>query len=127
MSRSGVLTTHYTWEDWAGIALGALIIVSPLAAPQPVSASALLNAMSVGTFVVVLSALELVDLRRWEEWLLLLFGAWLAGSPSIFEYADSGDLRYWHVALGFAVMALAALQFWQDRASSDDDLAKHGR
>ncbi len=45
MSRSGVLNTHYTWEDWAGIALGAL----------------------------------------------------------------------------------AALQFWQDRKSTEDDLAKHGR
>lgn len=126
MSRSGILNTHYAWEDWAGIALGALVIVSPLAASQPVSESALINAMAVGTFVVVLSALEFVDLRRWEEWLLLLFGAWLAGSPSIFEYADNGDLRFWHVSLGLAIMALAALQFWQDRASSDDDLAKHG-
>lgn len=127
MSRSQVMNTHYTWEDWAGIALGALVIVSPLAAVQSVSQSALLNAMAVGTVVVVLSALELVDLRRWEEWLLLLFGAWLAGSPSIFEYANGGDLRFWHVVLGLAIMALAALQFWQDRASSDDDLAKHGR
>ncbi len=72
-------------------------------------------------------ALELVDLRRWEEWLLLLLGAWLAGSPAIFAYANDGDLRFWHVGLGLAIMVLAGLQFWQDRAASDADLAKHGR
>ncbi len=127
MSRSAVLNSHYTWEDWFGIALGALVIVSPLAAAQSVSETTLLNAMVVGTFVVALSALELVDLRRWEEWLLLLLGAWLAGSPAILEYANDGDLRFWHVGLGLTIMALAALQFWQDRTSSDTDLAKHGR
>ncbi|MEQ1714164.1 MAG: SPW repeat protein [Hyphomicrobium sp.] len=127
MSRSVVMNSHYNWEDWFGIALGALVIASPLATAQSVSETTLLNAMAVGTFVVALSALELVDLRRWEEWLLLLLGAWLAGSPSILEYANDGDLRFWHVGLGLAIMALAALQYWQDRTSSDADLAQHGR
>ena len=121
------LDTHYTWEDWLGIALGAAIILSPMASAQPITDTALVSAMLTGVLVAALSALELVDLRRFEEWLLLLLGAWLAASPSLFGYATDLALSRWHTVLGLAVMVLAGFQFWQDRNRKDDELARHGR
>lgn len=127
MARRFSLKTHNTWEDWLGIALGTLIVISPLAAPQPLSEVVLLNAVTVGVLIVALSALEMVDLRRWEEAISFLLGGWLVAAPAFLGYAESGTLRFWHIVLGLAVMALAAFELWQDRKLSRDQLAKHGR
>ena len=88
---------------------------------------ALVNALIVGSLVVALAALELVDLRRGEEWALLVLGAWLAASPHVFGYTADSVLASWHFWLGLATLALAALEYWQDRDKSQDDLARHGR
>lgn len=127
MSRFQFFDTHRTWEDWAGIALGTAVIVSPLLFDRSVPDRALLNTMTVGVLVVALSALELVDLRRWQEWLLLALGAWLVASPWIFGYAPDGSPATWHMVLGLVVMTLASLEFWQDRTASTDELKRHGR
>lgn len=127
MAGFASLKTHKTWEDWLGIALGALIVVSPLAAPQPAAETVLLNAVFVGVAIVALSGLELVDLRRWEEALSFLLGGWLVASPYMLGYDQSGELRYWHIVLGLVVMALSAFEFWQDRRLSREELSKHGR
>lgn len=130
MSRSTFakfFDTHYSWEDWLGIALGVVILLSPMASTLPLGEGALVNALIVGSLVVALAALELVDLRRGEEWALLVLGAWLAASPHVFGYTADSVLASWHFWLGLATLALAALEYWQDRDKSQDDLARHGR
>jgi hypothetical protein len=128
------LTTHRTWEDWCGMLLGVLIVLSPWfptpAGHEVVDAErsfVVLNTLTVGLLVFGLAQLEYVALQRWEEVAEIVVGLWLIASPYIFGYADAGLLRYWHTSLGGLVVLLAALQLWQDWDLKDEDLLKHGQ
>jgi hypothetical protein len=128
------LTTHRTWEDWCGMLLGVLIVLSPWfptpAGHEVVDAErsfVVLNTLTVGLLVFGLAQLEYVALQRWEEVAEIAVGLWLIASPYIFGYADAGLLRYWHTSLGGLVVLLAALQLWQDWDLKDEDLLKHGQ
>jgi hypothetical protein len=110
------LTRHRRWEDIVSMILGAAIIVSPMwfgvtDMPTMMAVTAL-----VGATIVVLSGLEQIFLRRWEEILLLFGGVWMVVQPFVLEYG--GALRSWHIGLGIAVAVLAALELWQDRNRS---------
>jgi hypothetical protein len=127
MAGIRLLGVHRTWEDWAGISLGILIVLSPLLAGQYEPEAAMLNAAIVGVLVLALAAFELVDLHRSEEAGQLACGLWLIASPFTFGYADGGALMYWHFGLGAIVALLAAFELWQDWTLSDQDLARHGQ
>jgi hypothetical protein len=110
------LTQHRRWEDIVTMILGAAIIVSPMwfgvtDMPTMMAVTAL-----VGAAIVVLSGLEQIFLRRWEEILSLFGGVWMVVQPFVFGYG--GTLRSWHIGLGIAVAVLAALELWQDRNRS---------
>ena len=126
MAGIRLLDVHRTWEDWFGIAMGALIGMTPAIAGQADNPTILYNAALVGVLVLVLGAFEMVDLHRWEEGAEIACGAWLIASPFVFGYADSGTLRYWHFVVGAAVVLVAALELWQDWTLDDKQLAKHG-
>lgn len=134
MSDFRLLGTHRTWEDWCGMALGLLIVVSPWFPTQLGQETAaetdrslmVLNAFTIGILVLGLAQLEYVALQRWEEVGEILLGLWLMASPAIFGYASDVAMLFWHCALGLAVVLLGALQLWQDWQLSDQDLLKHG-
>ena len=110
------LTQHRRWEDIVTMILGAAIIVSPMwfgvtDMPTMMAVTAL-----VGAAIVVLSGLEQIFLRRWEEILSLFGGVWMVVQPFVFGYG--GTLRSWHIGLGIGVAVLAALELWQDRNRS---------
>ncbi len=128
------LTTHRTWEDWCGMLLGVLIVLSPwfptAAGHEVVDAErsyVILNTFTIGILVFGLAQLEYVALQRWEEVAEILAGLWLIASPYIFGYSDDGMLRFWHTSLGGLVVLLAALQLWQDWGLKDEDMLKHGQ
>ena len=134
MSDLGYFKTHRTWEDWLGMLLGVLIVLSPWfpmqADHEMVDAERsliILNAFTVGILVFGLAQLEYVALQRWEEVAEIVLGVWLIASPYIFGYSADGLLRFWHSSLGGLVVLLATLQLWQDWDLSDQDLAKHGQ
>jgi hypothetical protein len=134
MSDLGYFKTHRTWEDWLGMLLGVLIVLSPWfpmqADHEMVDAERsfiILNAFTIGILVFGLAQLEYVALQRWEEVAEIMLGVWLIASPYIFGYSDDGLLRFWHSSLGGLVVLLATLQLWQDWELSDQDLAKHGQ
>ena len=128
------LTTHRTWEDWCGMLLGVLIVLSPWF-PTQTSHDAVdadrsfmvLNTFTVGILVLGLAQLEYVALQRWQEVGAVLLGLWLLASPAIFNYAHDGVMLFWHALLGVLVVLLSALQLWQDWELSDNDLLKHGQ
>ncbi|HKU06908.1 MAG TPA: SPW repeat protein [Bradyrhizobium sp.] len=128
-----LLGTHRTWEDWFGMLLGVLIILSPWF-PSQVSHEAvdsdrsfmILNTFTVGIIVLGLAQLEYVALQRWQEVAEIVLGLWLIASPAIFGYANDGLMLLWHCALGVLVVLLGALQLWQDWELSDQDLLRHG-
>jgi SPW repeat len=134
MSDFRFFSTHRTWEDWCGMLLGALIVVSPW---FPIQAShevldaernfVILNTLAVGILIFGLAQLEYVALQRWEEVAAILAGLWLIASPYMFGYSGDGTLRFWHSTLGGLVVLLAALQLWQDWDLSDQDMAQHGQ
>ena len=128
------LTTHRTWEDWCGMLLGVLIVLSPWfpspAAHEVVDAErsyVILNTFTIGILVFGLAQLEYVALQRWEEVAEIVAGLWLIASPYNFGYSDDGMLRFWHTSLGGLVVLLAALQLWQDWGLKDEDLLKHSQ
>jgi hypothetical protein len=134
MSDFGFFKTHRTWEDWLGMLLGVLIILSPWfptqAGHEIVDAErsiVIINTFAVGILVFGLAQLEYIALRRWEEVAAILLALWLIVSPYVFGYHGDGLLRFYHSTLGGLVLLLATLQLWQDWELSDQDLLKHGR
>jgi hypothetical protein len=133
MSGFGYFKTHRTWEDWAGMLLGVLIILSPWfptqASHEVVDAErsyVILNTFTVGMLVFGLAQLEYVALQRWEEVAAIFLALWLIISSYVFGYSGDGLLRFYHSTLGGLVLLLAALQLWQDWDLSDQDMLKHG-
>ena len=134
MSDFQFFNTHRPWEDWAGMLLGVLILVSPWFPIQADSeivdagrSHMILNAFVVGMLVFGVAQLEYVALQRWEEGVAIALGVWLIASPFIFGYSGDTMLRVWHAILGGLVFLLGALQLWQDWRLSDQELAKHSQ
>ena len=127
-------STHRTWEDWCGMLLGLLIVLSPWFPAQTghevVDAErslVILNTFTIGILVFGLAQLEYVALQRWEQVAEIVLGLWLIASPYIFGYSDDGLLRFYHSSLGGLVVLLAGLQLWQDWDLNDQDMLKHGQ
>ena len=131
MSDNRFFGTHRPWEDWLGMLLGVLIMVSPWF-PIQVSdvvdierSHLVLNSFMVGMLVLGIAQLEYVALHRWEEVASIVLGLWLIASPNIFGYSDDQALQLWHILLGGLVALIGALQLWQDWNLTEQDLAKH--
>jgi len=134
MSDFRFFRTHRPWEDWFGMLLGVLIMVSPW---FPMSANhevvdtgrsyLILNTFVVGMLVLGLAQLEYVALQRWEEAAAVVLGLWLIASPFMFGYSADHILTVWHAILGGLTVLLGALQLWQDWKLSDQELAKHSQ
>ena len=127
MARVRFLQSHNAWEDWLGVVLGVLIVPSPWLAGQTDDRAVILNAAVVGVFVLMLAELELVALQPQQEVAELALGLWLMASPFVFGYADAGQLRLMHYALGGLVALLAVLELWQGRNLDHEQRAKHGK
>ena len=87
MSGFGFFNKHRTWEDWFGMLLGVLIVVSPwfpFSSHDVMDAersTMILNTFVVGMLVFGLAQLEYVALQRWEEVGEIALGLWLMASP----------------------------------------------
>ncbi|MEN3347508.1 MAG: hypothetical protein V7632_1143 [Bradyrhizobium sp.] len=131
MSDNRFFSTHRPWEDWVGMLLGVLIMVSPwfpLQASDVIDVERshlVLNSFVVGMLVLGLAQLEYVALHRWEEVGSLLLGLWLIASPFVLGYSADQALQAWHILLGALVAIVGALQLWQDWNLSEQELAKH--
>ena len=119
-----IFGVHRTWEEWIGIIVGALIVISPWMVNAFDSQFVVMNAVIVGVLVLSLAGMEIVVLQTSEEWLELACGLWLTASPFIFGYA--GPLQSWHIGLGTIVVVLAVVELLQDWKLSDEELARHG-
>jgi hypothetical protein len=132
MSDFRFFSTHRPWEDWFGMLLGGLIVVSPWfpfqSSHETMDAERsvmILNTFVIGMLVFGLAQLEYVALQRWEEVAEIALGLWLIASPFVFGYSGDDMLKVWHASLGVIVVLLGALQLWQDWRLSDQELANH--
>ncbi len=115
MATTLELSTHRRWEDWLSVGVSILIVISPAVAGGADSEFAVLNAFVVGLALASIAGLELTVLQRWEEWVELLLGLWLAAAPWVLGYSNLSSLTAMHVALGALVALLACVELWQDR------------
>ena len=127
MSVARFFNTHKTWEEWSGMALGAMILLSPWFASQPDHRAVIVNSLVVGILMFGVAQLEYLSLRRWQEASAFVLGVWLIISTFVFDYAGAETLRSWHFVLGALVTALATLELWQDWLLSEKDMAEYGK
>ena len=105
-------TEHRGWEDILSACVGVLIVLSPWIAGADEHVSVMVNAGFAGVLITALALLEMVQLRRWEEILEMICGAWIVASPFVFQF--DGTLRTLSFVLGGVVVFLAIIELWQD-------------
>src|SRR5687767_5237273 len=78
------------WQDWMNLALGAWLFFSPWAlgffreiGPRT------LDFAATGAAIAALAALALTRRTLWNEWITLVLGMWMAGSPWLLGFASS--------------------------------------
>jgi len=106
---------HREWQDWFGVVLGVLILVSPFMIEESVPGMVMLNAVMVGLVVTVISQFQIFGPTAWEEIVNAACGLWLIASPLAFGYGGTGQVRFWHFVLGALVAVIAGIELWQDR------------
>lgn len=61
--------------------------------------------------IALLSSAALVLFAEWEEWIVLVCGAWVAASPWLLGFSHTVATHV-DVGIGILVMYLAALELW---------------
>ena len=96
------------WEDWVGMALGAWMLVSPWVVGFSDHHAATMNALVLGTILVLEELLELVVHEMAEEWIDLVAGLWLTISPIVLGFAALVPAAVNAMAVGLLVVVFAA-------------------
>jgi hypothetical protein len=92
--------------DVANLLLGSILFFSPWLFGLSTGAQT-----TIGLFIAVLAVAALAAFAVWEEWLSLIAGLWLIGSPWLLGFEDADTVRV-YVVTGTIVAALAALTLW---------------
>jgi hypothetical protein len=106
------------WNDWLGILFGIATALAPWIVEEVSNSPAIVNAAIAGLIIMLLAEADLVNFRRWIEASQLACGIWVAASPFVFAYAESGSLRFWHFVLGLAVAGLSIFELRRPTASN---------
>lgn len=96
------------WEDWAGVALGAWLLASPWALGYVDNPIAAMNALVMGSILVVEEFFELGAHETAGEWIDMAAGAWLVVSPIVLGFGSSTAAAANTAAVGFLTLLLAA-------------------
>jgi hypothetical protein len=72
------------------------------------------TASIAGIFIAVLSIAAIAAFAVWEEWVILVAGIALVGSPWLLGFQNSTAMTI-DVAIGIIVTALAATEVWLTR------------
>jgi hypothetical protein len=126
MASLDQMKIHKSWEDWAVLAFGAALIVSPALDPASLTPVVLLNSIVVGFLILCLAISELSLAERWDEQANLALGVWMIVAPLALGYFGVGTLWFWHMVIGAAVALIALLELWQDWKPINDE-AKGGQ
>jgi hypothetical protein len=90
--------------------VAAFLIVSPwlFALARPTART---DAWLSGVIIALLSLAALFLFAEWEEWIVLICGAWVVASPWLLGFPHTVAMRI-DVGIGIVVMYLAALELW---------------
>ena len=110
MRRNVKLTNVKRWQDRAILALGAWLVASPLVLGfWNAIGDRSLDFYLIGAAIALLALYELRRRSMWGEWLLLVLGAWMVGSPWLVAFASDRIAAVDSVAAGALV---ALLSIW---------------
>lgn len=76
------------WEDWAGIAVGVWLLVSPWVLGYSDHYAATMNAVLLGVVLAVVELLNLDQHQPVEEWIDLVAGVWLLVAPVVLGFGS---------------------------------------
>jgi hypothetical protein len=111
------------WQDSTNAALGAWLIVSPLALRFQGDWVALASTAIVGVLLVATALGAIFVPRAWEEWTETALGVWLAISPWVLGFqAQMAKMNALVIGLVVLTLALWALQ---DREAGVGEKAAH--
>jgi len=96
------------WEDWLGVALGVWLLASPWIFGYGGHFAAGMNALVLGTMLIMLEFLNLDMHDDVEEWLDIAAGVWLVASPFVLGYAQLGAAAINAVGVGVLAIVFAA-------------------
>jgi hypothetical protein len=96
------------WEDWVGIGLGIWLIASPWAFGFSDQSAATMNALIMGSILVLEEMLEVVVHEMAEEWIDLVAGLWLVVSPLVLGFASQTAASANTAAVGLLTVLFAA-------------------
>lgn len=97
------------WEDWAGIAIGLWMLVSPWVLGYADHDAATMNALLLGTALAVVELLNLDQHQAAEEWIDIVAGLWLLVSPFVVGFASVSAAAVNALAVGALTVLLAVL------------------
>ena len=96
------------WEDWIGLGLGVWLLVSPWALGFSDQAAPAMNALIMGSILVLDEMLELFIHELAEEWIDLVAGVWLMISPLALGFTSHTAASWNTVVVGVLTVLFAA-------------------
>jgi hypothetical protein len=108
------------WEDWLGVALGVCLLASPLVLGFSDNSPATMNALIMGSILVLEELLDVYIHEAVEEWVDIVAGLWLVVSPAVLGFTSLMPAVVSTVAIGLLTVLLAA---WA--LSPFDEMIRH--
>jgi hypothetical protein len=110
MHMSRIRWRRETILDIYNLALGAFLFVAPWLFSYAYEAARADDWVS-SAIVVASSATALLAFSEWEEWVSLIAGLWVLGSPWLLGFQHARAMAI-NVAVGLAIAFLSALELW---------------
>ena len=111
------------WQDSSNAALGAWLIVSPLALRFQGDWVALAGTAIVGVLLVATALGAIFVPRAWEEWTETVLGVWLAVSPWVLGFQVQ-IAKMNALVIGLVVLTLALWALQDHGAGIDKEAAR---
>ena len=102
------------WQDPVSALIGVWLVISPWVLDINGNLAAVGCFVLIGTLIVVVAVGAVFVLQAWEEWVEIILGAWLIGSPWVLEYTNIPNAMRNAMVCGAAVIVLALWELGTD-------------
>ena len=96
------------WEDWVGVAMGALLIASPWVAGYSANQVATTNAVIAGGVLVLAEMLGSMGIAMIGNWIGVGVGLWLMASPFALRFGSQTVATVITAGMGLLIVLFTA-------------------
>ncbi len=100
------------WEDWVSWVLGIWLCLAPWALYFEQDSRSRVASVVTGVLLIATQAMTLSAFRAWEEWLNVVFGAWLIVAPWLLGIGNPATITNFLI-VGVIVISLAGYELRQ--------------